>query len=415
MKKVIMLLTIVCASYMSGNAKTEIYNNFKIEKYSPQSEVIKIKGRIIDKKTGEPVPYVNIAIVGVPIGTISNQNGDFELKIPGQLEDREFSISAIGYGMISLSVAEYKAREDVLIELIPEEYKIEEVDIQAKSLVFYKRIKETIGKFNDNYYQKPYNYDIYYRCEKMKNDTLTRLREAAVKIYDSKGYVRNNTHKVFKQRNYKFLQVKRNFESSSLADASTNLDDLLEMDIVRISGNVLDKKYLDLFDLKLERITEYDNDSVWVISYKCEKPKLSYTGDYYAVKYEGKLYINQKDMAVVKNETSVESSNYSELGRSFYVNEDKQGWKRNSVKYDFTVIYKKHSGFYYLSYVNYNRYHVLENKKTGIIKNEQIKTEMMINKIEIETPEKIEQRAYYENIPFDKDFWENYNYMPDIK
>jgi hypothetical protein len=95
------------------------------------------------------------------------------------------------------------------------------------------------------------------------------------------------------------------------------------------------------------------------------------------------------------------------------VNENRQDWKPIKIEYDFSVTYKQHSGRYYLSYVNYKRHHELKEKETGIPKSLDINTEMLITKINTESPEVIEKRAYYENMPFDKKFWESYNIIFD--
>ncbi len=377
------------------------------------AEHIKIKGKIVDKETAEPIPYVNIAIIEAGIGTISNINGVFELNIPEEHSAKIISISAIGYAMQQLIIGDYKEVTTILIELVAENYQIDEVDVNAKSLVVYKYVKEAVKNMPQNYMQQAFNYRAYYRNEEKTNNVLTRLREAAVLIYDKKGYVRGTAHEQYIDRNYKFLQVRRNFDLNTLSDKSTNLDGLLEMDIVRLKGNVLDTNYIQLFDLKLEEITVYDNDSVWVISYECKKPALNTTGDYYANKYSGRIYINQKDYAVVKNETWVESTNYSEHGRSVYVNEKDQKWKVFSVKYRFTVIYKKFFDKYYLSYINYHSDISRKNKNKGKKEELEYNTEIMINQTVTNEPEIIEKRAYYENIPFDAEFWEHYNYLLD--
>jgi len=54
-----------------------------------------IKGRIMDEKTLEPLPFVNIGVKGQPIGTFSDSNGAYQLELPKG--DYELIISSIGY------------------------------------------------------------------------------------------------------------------------------------------------------------------------------------------------------------------------------------------------------------------------------------------------------------------------------
>ncbi len=382
-------------------------------KKEPQ-KIIKLIGKITNKDTGEPIPFTNVGVVGSYIGAASNLDGVFEFKIPVKYSDRKIEASAVGFSTFSKIVAECSTTDTLKIMLSPIEYKIEEVNVEAESLVLQKRIKEAAKHISQNYLQTPFNYDAYYRSEKIVNNSRTKLREAAIRIYDDKGYERADAYQVFKERGYKFLQVRKNFQSLSLYDGASYLDELLEMDIVRGRGNILNANNVNFYELNLDKITQYENDSIWVISYKSKRPTLSTTGDYYTLSYSGKIYIKIKDFAVVKNETQVTASNYSPQGRSFYVNEKRQDWKPLTIKYDFNVIYKQHNDKYYLSYVNYNRQHKLKNKENNEIKKETIKTEMVITKINTKNPEVIEKRAYYEDMPYNEKFWETYNIISDM-
>lgn len=58
-------------------------------------EVIQLKGKVLDS-SGNPIPLVNIAIKGTPSGTVSQDDGSYQLPIPaGKTVDVVFSI--IGY------------------------------------------------------------------------------------------------------------------------------------------------------------------------------------------------------------------------------------------------------------------------------------------------------------------------------
>ncbi|WP_461629041.1 carboxypeptidase-like regulatory domain-containing protein [Labilibaculum euxinus] len=405
-KYIILLLALITLSFSTTAQKD---NN------EEKTKLIRIVGKLTNEINNEPIPFANIGVLGSYIGAASNMDGVFELKISGDLFEKTIQASAVGYSTFSNSVKNCIQEDTLMIKLTPKNYSIAEVEVTAQSLVLKKRIKTAIEKIPENYLQTPFNYDVYYRSEKFENKKLNRLREAAIRIYDDKGYQRTDAYQVFKERGYKFLQVRKNFEPSSLADGSTYLDELLEMDIVRGRGNILNDNHLDFYDLSLEQITEYENDSIWVIAYKSKRPMLSNTGDYYAKEYSGKIYIKIKDFAVIKNETHVVASNYSSQGRSFYVNEERQKWKPLKIEYDFSVTYKQHSGKYYLSYVNYKRHHKVVDKKTKKITSTDINTEMLITQINTNKPEVIEKRAYYENMPYDKNFWESYNIIFDGK
>lgn len=55
------------------------------------------KGRIIDKVNKEGIPFVNIGLVGKDIGTVSDENGYFNLRVQEAQASDTIRISCIGY------------------------------------------------------------------------------------------------------------------------------------------------------------------------------------------------------------------------------------------------------------------------------------------------------------------------------
>lgn len=376
-------------------------------------DIILIKGKITDSATGAPIPFVNMGVAGTYIGAATNMDGFYELKIPGRLKDRNLHISAVGYGTIVEPIANLSKEESKDFQMEAKTFEIGEVEILGKSRLLYTRVKKAVKNISKNYLQTPFTYDMYYRGEVSEGDSLVRLREAAVRMYDKKGYERGDAYQVFKERGYEFLEVRKNFENETLADGSTYLDELLEMDIVRVRGNVLNENQLDDYELKLDGETEYDGDKVWIIDYVNTKPNLVATGDYYIKSYKGKLYIKQKDYAVVKNVVEATATNYASQGRSFYVEAARQKQEPQEIRYTFTTTYKYHMGYYYLSYVSYVRNDEWKNKTTGAVKKNNISSELLVTQLNTFTPAPIERRAYYENKPYNEAFWKSYNIIRD--
>lgn len=376
-------------------------------------DIIFVTGKVTDKKTGEAIPFVNVGVTETYIGAATNVDGFYELKIPTKYKEKIIEISAVGYSTVKEPVANAAKLKKLDIALESMAFEVGEVEILAESRLQYTRIKKAVKGISKNYLQTPFNYDMYYRGELKSGDSIKRLREAAVRLYDNKGYQRGNAYQVFKERGYEFLEVRKNFENETLADGSTYLDELLEMDIVRVRGNVLNLNQIDDYKLSLEGETEYEGDKVWIIAYENPKPSLAATGDYYVKSYKGKIYIKQKDYAIVKNTIDAWATNYSKQGRSFYVEENRQKYIPREIHYKVTTTYKRHLGYYYLSYISYQRSHNWVSKATGEKKQESIHAELLVTKIDTFKPEVIERRAYYENKPYDEEFWKSYNIIKD--
>ena len=375
-----------------------------------------IEGILIDADTKEPVPFANLVLMGTYRGTATNYDGEFSLHVPKENSTDSVIISAVGYTNMRLFAPDLIKKGFVRLEIHPIAYEMEDVTVEAKSQFYATVLKRACEKIADNYYQSPFNYDIYYRNTHSVNGKLQKERQAAVRMYDSKGYEQQSAFQAYKERGYKFLQVRRNFELNSLSDGSTQLDDLLEFDVMRQFGNVLNPLYVyDKYEIDLKRMTKIDGDSVWVISYKCKEPSLALSGDYYATSYSGEVFVKKKDYAVIKYTANYTSSNYSSLGRSLYVNPDKQNYQPLSISYTVTTNYRSFNGTYFLSSVLYERNHKWKHKKDRSIRTEKINAEMLVTEIKLKQPEVISNRAYYEEIPFDEQFWKSFSILKDEK
>ncbi|WP_386106505.1 carboxypeptidase-like regulatory domain-containing protein [Tenacibaculum geojense] len=95
-----------------------------------------MKSVIIDNKTKEKIPYVNIWVENETIGTTSNEKGEFELKIDSP---KIILFSALGFETKRILSDSIKQ----VIELKPQTTKLDEIIISSK-----KQNKSlTIGKF----------------------------------------------------------------------------------------------------------------------------------------------------------------------------------------------------------------------------------------------------------------------------
>ncbi len=128
---------------------------------------VSISSRIIDKKTGGPLPYANIVYPSKSLGTISNSNGYFTFSLAGAQKTDSIIISYIGYKPLRTTISDCMERE--LIELKPLSTKIAEVEIKREKFKLKKFMQETIALYNKNRKKEPHIAIAHYR-EKVKAD-----------------------------------------------------------------------------------------------------------------------------------------------------------------------------------------------------------------------------------------------------
>ena len=63
-----------------------------------------ISGTVKDMRTKKPVEYVNISAVGTNVGTVSNEDGEFTLKLNKELNVKDILLSCIGFYNAKISI-----------------------------------------------------------------------------------------------------------------------------------------------------------------------------------------------------------------------------------------------------------------------------------------------------------------------
>lgn len=384
-KKVLSLLFVLFSLVLSGNAQ--------------ENSRITIKGKVTDASTGEPVPFANLGVMGTLAGVASDMEGEFELLLPESYADKTIRVSVVGYSPYDMKVSEAAGKEGLKIALRPVTYTIQQVNVNAQSLVYRKMLKQAVENIGRNYFVKPYNYRGYFQYQIFNNDVQASSKEAVVTVYDSKGYNRSNTETAFKELNYQYNEVRRSEEPQSVLDGLTYFDDILTADVVRHTRNVLDAGNIRDYKLSNKGRLLFEGDSVQVIGYEVNKPSLSTTGSAGVSKCSGEIYINLKDYAVLKNTMHITASDYSRLGRNLIPAGD---YKTGKVSMTVTTSYKKLENRYFLSGITIAyTYGEGASKVSG-------KMQYVTTRVNARDPEAVQGRMYYEDIKANPKFWDNY-------
>lgn len=109
---------LVCASLLAANA-AYAENSATQEGMRFEQQTSKIKGTIVDSKTGEPIIGASVKVKGTKLATITDVDGNFELNAP---EGAPLLVSYVGY-----KNEEFKARNGMKIQIHEDSESLEEV------------------------------------------------------------------------------------------------------------------------------------------------------------------------------------------------------------------------------------------------------------------------------------------------
>ena len=123
------------------------YSTILLFELSTETEMkTSITGTILDKETGEPLPYVNIGILSRERGTVSNQDGRFNLEFTEEIATDTIRISSIGYRPQEIRIQDLEDSE-ISIRLEEQPGELDEIIIPVKGLTSKTLGNKTQSKF----------------------------------------------------------------------------------------------------------------------------------------------------------------------------------------------------------------------------------------------------------------------------
>jgi len=91
------------------------------------AQEVLFEGKVLDSKTKEPIPYVNLSFLNTLKGTSTDEKGHFFLDIPENLLQNKVHISSLGYkDSIIVSESLYKSK---VFHMVEESFELDEVVI----------------------------------------------------------------------------------------------------------------------------------------------------------------------------------------------------------------------------------------------------------------------------------------------
>jgi hypothetical protein len=140
-----------------------------------------LKGKIVDRETGQPLPFVNIVYNQKGQGIITSLEGNFEIVTA--LPITELKTSYVGYIPLSIKVKQENYNRPMLIGLAPATYNLEEVVVKPGINPAHRIINEVIkNRDRNNPEQLPkFRYHSYNKMY------FTALRDSSVNRNSQQG------------------------------------------------------------------------------------------------------------------------------------------------------------------------------------------------------------------------------------
>ena len=452
------------------NLLTVVFLIIGVYNFYGQQKNIVIEATVLDKETKETLPYANVIVEGTSTGTITNEEGKFELTVKKSLEKSNVVFSFMGYEKIVKKLKDFKTVGDV-IYLKPSSTSLSEIKIVAKNK-YKELVIDAIGKIKDNYPQRRTYMDTYYKELTKIDDQYTKFTDAASRFYYS-GYkgkydvnISSNDYFQFDRSNemkkvpfpepkefiadsrdqVKLIALRRsdNLQDYKILEQKKKLSEIQTSHLkwlenneigggpLRLTGADKIKRQEDFLNLKtiehykftLLKKTTYNDLPVYIIKFKPKDPTVL------KAKYTGLLTIDEQSKAIIYYTYKPTEAVKKSLNQKFATqlktpqSVEKEIKKRFITRltelqdYEVDVSFSQFNSKWYLKRVKVINWY----KNTGdFLKDYDATTEseLLVNNVEVNGVVKIPEYEVYpstfmnslfnNDLKYNNDFWKNFN------
>lgn len=363
-----------------------------------------VTGQLKDAKTGEKIIYATITVPNTGIGTVSNSDGEFLLKINKGVNAENFEVSHLSYATTTFKISESLGKNKTFY-LEPQLIMLKEISVVPKDARGI--VEMALRNIKKNYSESPNMMTGFYRESIRQRRDFISISEAVVDIYKAPySTMQEDQVKIFKGR--KGTNVKKADTLMVQLQGGPNVSMLL--DIVKNTDLSIALDNLDNYAFEFGTIVNIDNKLNWVIHFSPnvvrEEPL-----------YYGKLYISQDNMAISRAEFSLDLNDEAKASRVF-VQKKPMGLIFMPTSTSYLVTYKEQSGKYYLNYVRVDLKFQCDWKKRLFKNYYTVMSEVAItDRSEEKVAKFAKQDVFRQNMVFaekveafaDANFWGEYN------
>lgn len=368
-----------------------------------------VSGVVRDKESRKKLENVAVGLVGTPIGTVTNAEGVFSLKIPHMDTIPQLELSHIGYmnAWFSASAPEGSNNMHATILMIPIALQLNEVVAYGNSA--RRIVEEALERIPKNYPSGESMTSAFYRETVQKGHRYISISEAMLDVYKTSYRQRTSDRdKVQIDKARKLLSQKQSDTLGVKVVGGPNLP--LFMDVVKNAYALFDEETLDYYSFVQEPSVFIEDRLQYVISFR-PRVKLDYA------LYVGRVFIDREHLAFTRAEFELDLSD-RERAVAAILYKKPLGLRFRPQKVSFLITYRQHDGVTCLNYICNEMCFKCDWKRRLFSSSYVARSEMVAVDRE-EHPERVIARrdafkpyqVFYDIVKeyWSEDFWKDYN------
>ena len=367
-----------------------------------------VTGIIKDKETRKALANVNVSVLGSNIGTVTNSDGVFSLKVSQEELGRGIHVSHIGFQNLFLSAdALTSSTKRPTIWLTPTAITLDMVNVYGGDPL--ELVEKALKKIPQNYAAHDHLFSAFYRETIQKRKRYIGISEAVLDVYKTDYKMRDISHDRVQILRGRRLQSQKSSDTLAVKIAGgPNMPVFL--DIVKNGEDLLNVNMLHCYRFAMQISMSIDDRMQYVVAFE---PRMIL--DYPL--YRGLLYIDQKTLAITRAEFELDMSDEEKSAR-FILRRKPMGLRFKLQEVSYLVTYRYQDGKSYLNYLRNNIRFKCDWKKRLFSSTFTTSTEMVMVDRNDRPEERIrmkdafkQREVFYDVVEayWNEDFWKDYN------
>ena len=367
-----------------------------------------LSGKIVDDKKENPIKYASVSLVNKPIGTISNVDGNFLLKIHPDFIRDSIVISCMGYAQMMMPA--YKILDEDVIVMTPVSIRIKEVKVTATTPErLLSHIRENLSL---NYSDDSKLMTAFYRETIQQDNNYINVSEAVIEILKApySNALRNDLVRVIKGRRSPDVKPFQwlNFKLQGGPFTITRLD------IVKTVESFIHEEYQNSYDYNISRVIWYNENPVYILEFKP-------VAEFNDLGFVGEIYVHRETFAIIHVNFRYNKSGLNNA-ESVMIKRKPKGVKAKPTYTNYEINYQQYLDKWHLANVKASVKFKVRSRNDKINSEYHSVSELLITDIQntelkkFDRDESFTQRDIFVEMisNYDPDFWENYNIIkPD--
>ena len=297
-----------------------------------------IKGHVFDNQNKNPIPYASVGIEEYNLGTITNADGFFVLKVPSGFSGSSLNVSHIGFMSQTIPIQLLNNQQ---VDLFLERRIISIQEVIIRYIDPMTLITKALQQRKDNNSREPVYMTTFYREGVQKNERAISYSEAVFIVYKS-SYdqdVKYDQVKLLKSR--KILNA--NTKDTVLLKLKAGILTGLQLDIVKCLPSFLDMDQIPFYTFTYSDMVSYNEQNAYAITFT-QKAGVE------DALYTGTVYIDNESFAVLGADFEV-NPGYLDKAANELVQKKSKRLVVKFEKINYSVSYSLYNGRYYLNHV----------------------------------------------------------------